>query len=128
MYIEINCVSYSFNCLVNALLQNSGLCLSTVSLYIYVYMLIIHIHMSVQFLQTNNLVLKFCNHCLAGCSSQEGSWEKKSISSLHDLPQIKIKALFCTSCFFSKKKLNNCSVSDKLRTLIMCLSCGTKSN
>ena len=84
--------------------------------------------MSVQFLQTNNLVLKFCNHCLAGCSSQEGSWEKKSISSLHDLPQIKIKALFCTSCFFSKKKLNNCSVSDKLRTLIMCLSCGTKSN
>ena len=83
--------------------------------------------MSAQFLQTNDLVLKFCKHCLAGCSGQEGSWEKKSISSLHDLPQIKIKALFCTSCFFSKK-LNNCSVSDKLRTSNMCLSCGTKSN
>ena len=69
----------------------------------YVCMLIIHIHMSAQFLQTNDLVLKFCKHCLAGCSGQEGSWEKKSISSLHDLPQIKIKALFCTSCFFSKK-------------------------
>ena len=90
-------------------------------------MLIIHIHMRAQFLETNDLVLKFCNHCLAGCSNQEGSWEKKSISSLHDLPQIKIKALFCTSCFFSKK-LNNCSVSDKLRTSNMCLSCGTKSN
>ena len=90
-------------------------------------MLIIHIHMSAQFLQINDLVLKFCKHCLAGCSGQEGSWEKKSISSLHDLPQIKIKALFCTSCFFSKK-LNNCSVSDKLRTSNMCLSCGTKSN
>ena len=55
-------------------------------------MLIIHIHMRAQFLETNDLVLKFCNHCLAGCSNQEGSWEKKSISSLHDLPQIKIKA------------------------------------
>ena len=32
-----------------------------------------------QFLQTNDLVLKFCDDCLAGRSSQEGSRDNKSI-------------------------------------------------
>ena len=64
--------SYSFDCLLKALLQKRWSSSPSPSLNCY-------IHLSVESFPTNHLVLKFCDACLAGRSHQEGSRDYKSV-------------------------------------------------
>ena len=62
--------SYSFDCLLKALLQKRWSSSPSLNCYI---------HLSVESFPTNHLVLKFCDACLAGRSHQEGSRDYKSV-------------------------------------------------
>ena len=62
--------SYSFDCLLKALLQKRWSSSPSLNCYI---------HLSVESFPTNHLVLKFCDACLAGRSHQEGSRDNKSV-------------------------------------------------
>lgn len=83
IYIEINCGSSSFNCsLIIASLKKQWTSSQSLNYYVQV---------TTHFLQTNDLVLKFCCNCPAYCFSQERSRDNEPVfqffSSLLDKSQ-----------------------------------------